>query len=239
MKKTKLGINIDHFATIRNKRNTKYPNLLKAALIAEKNGANNITIHLRKDKRHIKDKDLKILENNTKSKINLKISIKKKMINIAYKIKPYSCYLVPEKREELTTENSLNVKKQEKKIFKIIKKLKKNKIKVALFIDPDIEQINASIIANTKIIEINTGSYSDEKNKITKKKKLQNIINAAKYATNKGLIVHAGHELNYNNVKKIASIKEIKKLNIGHAIINKLMFIGFKKAIQKIKKLIK
>lgn len=236
-KQISLGINIDHIASIRNFRNTIYPDLIKAVFIAEKSGADSITTHLREDRRHINENDLSNLRKVIKTKMNLEIALTDEMVNIACRIKPDICCFVPENRKEITTENGLDVIKNKKKIKFYIKKLKDNGINVSLFINPDNKQVYESLKLGASCIEIHTGYYSLASSSY--QKELFLINNTAKYAKKLGLQVNAGHGLNYTNVIPIASIKEIKELNIGHSIISKALFKGLSNAIKIMKSIIK
>lgn len=222
-----LGVNIDHVATLRQARGTGYPDILTAAHEAEAGGADGITVHLREDRRHIQLEDVKILKKNIKTRLNLEMAATDEMVKIALEIKPAYCCIVPEKREELTTEGGLDVIKQEKYIKEICAVLKDAGIKVSLFIGPELNQIDAACRTGAPLIEIHTGEYV-----------LSEIKSAAAYAQRKGLIVNAGHGLNYENVQAIASIPGIYELNIGHSIVCEAIFCGMKKAVQEMKRLV-
>ncbi|CAL1329455.1 pyridoxine 5'-phosphate synthase [Candidatus Providencia siddallii] len=238
MNKILLGINIDHIATLRNVRGTNYPDPIQAAFIAEEAGADGITVHLREDRRHITNRDLKYLSKTISTKINLEMAVTDEMINIACSIKPTFCCLVPEKREEITTEGGLPVTKQKKIIFKAIQKLKNEGILVSLFIDPDYEQINAAKEIGASFVEIHTGIFANSKTIQEQKLQLHRIHKTAKYASNKGLKVNAGHGLTYHNTYEIARLQEIYELNIGHSIISRAIFTGLSKAILDMKKIL-
>ena len=239
MRIRRLGVNIDHVATIRNARGEKYPSPLRAALFAEKCGANSITIHLREDRRHIRDKDLKEIKKRLKIPLNLEMAPTKEMLNIALKYKPKYVCIVPEKRDEITTEGGLNLNKKKKYLKKIIKELKKRKIRVSLFIEPKIADIDLSKTLGADCVEIHTGKYC---NSINDKKKIDTefikLKKAASYADKISLEVHAGHGLTYKSTNKISKIKYISELNIGHFIIAESIFIGLKNSIKKFKKII-
>ena len=240
MKYKKLGVNIDHVATLRNVRNEGSPNLGKIALLVQKSGANSITMHLREDRRHIRDKDLLNLIKKIKIPINLEIAATKQMLSIALKNKPSSVCIVPEKRDEITTEGGLNLKKNVKKIEKIIKVLKSKKIKVSLFIEPKISNIKLAHQMKANSIEIHTGSFCRLVNNNKKySNSLLNIKNCAKYAKKIGLNVHAGHGLNYKSTRLISKINDISEFNIGHFIISDSLNLGLKRVIKKFKKIIK
>ena len=235
----KLGVNIDHVATLRNARGGSHPNPIIVAKEAFNYGADSITIHLREDRRHIKDIDLKKLS-RTKIPINLEIACNYKMMNIAIRNNPKFVCLVPEKRKEITTEGGLNLVKYYKKIKFIVNKLNKKKIRTSLFINPTFKDILYSKQINTKCIEIHTGRIS---NLIKKKKsysrELRKIKKCAKYANSLGIEVHAGHGMDYKTTEILSKIKEIKEFNIGHFIIGEAISIGLKKVIKKINKFIK
>jgi len=236
----KLGINIDHIATIRNARVATHPNIYAAAKYAYKCGADSITIHLREDRRHINDSDLKIISSNKKIPLNLEISNNNKMVKIALKNNPNFICIVPENRKEITTEGGLNLKKNKKKIKKIISIFNKKKIRTSLFIDPKISDIKISKEINTNCVELHTGKIS---NKIKLKKNFNNelkqIITCAKYAKSLGIEVHAGHGMDYKTAKILSSIKEISEFNIGHFIVGESIFFGLKKVINNFKKILR
>ncbi|MBH44311.1 MAG: pyridoxine 5'-phosphate synthase [Gammaproteobacteria bacterium] len=229
----KLGINIDHLAFIKKSRNTDYPDLLEAVDIAEKAGADQITIHLREDRRHIQDIDVKKIRSKAKI-LNLEIALTEEMVSIALENQPNSCCLVPEKREEVTTEGGLDLQGMTTSkinfLKKTINKFKENNIKTSIFIDPDIQQIEKAIECNAKIIELHTGTYA---NSINPADELMKLNEVACFASNKGLCVNAGHGLNIKNVRSICDIQAIEELNIGHAIIARSVFIGLKDAIKE------
>ena len=235
----RLGVNIDHVATVRNARGGMHPNPLIVAKQAIKFGADAITIHLREDRRHIKDDDLKKIS-KTKIPLNLEIACNYKMMKIALKNNPNFVCLVPEKRMEITTEGGLNIIKNYKKIKFIVNKLNNNNIRTSLFVNPSIKDIIYSKKINTNCIEIHTGKISD----LIKKKKnylreLKKIKKCSKYANSLGLEVHAGHGMDYKTTKVLAKIDEIKEFNIGHFIIGESISIGLKNVIKRIKKIIK
>jgi pyridoxine 5-phosphate synthase len=235
----RLGVNIDHVATIRNARGGKHPNLLKVSKETINFGADSITVHLREDRRHINNNDLKRLS-KAKIPLNLEIGCSYKMMNIALKNKPKFVCLVPERRKELTTEGGLNVVKYYKKIKYIITKLNNKKIRTSLFINPRIIDVIYSKKINTNCIEIHTGKISDLiKNKKNYVKELKKIIKCARYANSLDLEVHAGHGMDYKTTKILTKIKEIKEFNIGHFIIGEAISIGLKNVIKRIKKIIK
>ena len=236
----RLGVNIDHIATLRNARGEVHPSPLKAAKLAMKYGADSITIHLREDRRHIKDLDFKKIKKIKKIPINLELAANNKMLKIALKNKPNFVCIVPENRKEITTEGGLNIKKNNKKLFMIINKLNKNKIRTSLFINPNLEDVNLAKKIGSRCIEIHTGKIS---NKIKKNQSyvndLKNIKKCAKLGKLLGLEVHAGHGIDYKTAKILSKIKEIEEFNIGHFIIGESIFDGFKHTIKKFKRIIK
>ena len=234
----RLGINIDHIATLRNARAENHPNILSAAKFAMKCGADLITIHLREDRRHINDKDLKLLSKIKSIPLNLEVAPINKMIKIALKNKPKNVCIVPEKRNEITTEGGLNLKKNINKLKNFVRVLNKNKIRTSLFIDPNIKNIAISKILNVKCVEFHTGKIS-RKIKANKnfKNDLKNFIKCANYATSVGIEVHAGHGIDYKTAKILSKIKFIKEFNIGHFIIGESVFYGLKNIIKNFKKI--
>ena len=239
MTKTRLGVNIDHVATIRNARGEIYPDPLKAAMLAQKSGADSITIHLREDRRHIRDRDLKNIKNKIKIPLNLEMAPTKEMLRIAIRHKPSFVCIVPEDRQEITTEGGLNLKKNEKFLGKIIEKLKRNKIRVSLFIEPKISDIMLSKILGANCVELHAGKFCHLVNANKKTKStFFNLRKLAYYAENLGLEVHAGHGLTYKSAYQIAKISNISELNIGHSIISESLFVGMKNSIKKFKKII-
>ncbi len=239
MKSPRLGVNIDHVATIRNARGESYPSPLRAALLAQKFGAHSITIHLREDRRHIRDLDLKNIRRKLKIPLNLEMAPTKEMLNISLKYKPKYVCIVPEKRAELTTEGGLNLKKNLKSIKKIIKKLKKQNIRTSLFIEPSIRDIKIAKIIQADCIEIHTGKicnlYNKKKNIKNEIKKIKKAVN---YANHIGLEVHAGHGITFSSAKILSKIKGIREFNIGHFLIGESIFIGIRDSIKKFKKIL-
>jgi pyridoxine 5-phosphate synthase len=227
-----LMVNIDHVATLREARGTFYPDPVYAAGVAEMAGASGIIIHLREDRRHIKDRDVVILRNVVRTKLNLEMAATDEMVRIARDIHPDMITLVPEKRQELTTEGGLDVKGLEKRIEKVVKSAKEKGIKVSLFIDPEEDQIEAARRVNADMIEIHTGAYSDAQTEEAKRIELEKVIRAAVKGKEFGLGVNGGHGLHYHNVKEIASIREIDELSIGHAIIARAVFVGLDRAVR-------
>ena len=240
MNKIRLGVNIDHVATVRNARGENYPNPLRAALLAQKNGADSVTIHLREDRRHINEHDLKQIKNKLSIPLNLEIAATKEMLKIALKSKPPFICIVPEKRKEITTEGGLNLNYNKKFLKEIIEKLKKNKSRISLFIEPNIKDINESKKLNADCIEIHTGKLC---NLINKKKnykyELNKIDKAVKLGNTLGLEVHAGHGLTYESAKILSKIKNIHEFNIGHFLIGEALFIGLSNSIKSFKRILR
>lgn len=230
----KLGVNIDHIATVRQARGTIAPEPVQAALLAEEAGAHGITVHLREDRRHIQDRDIKLLSETIQTKLNFEMAVTDEMISICKDIKPACCCLVPEKREELTTEGGLDVIGNLSQIKAATSELQSVGIEVSLFIDPDLKQLDAAKECGAKAIEIHTGEYSefeDYKLKDMRQKALSRIITAVDYGNDLGFIVNAGHGLNYHNVSDIAKISGINELNIGHSIIARALMVGMTQAV--------
>lgn len=234
-----LGVNIDHVATLRNARGGKEPSVLQAALICQRVGCNGITIHLREDRRHIKDEDLKELAKNLNIKINLEMAATQEMQKIALEQVPFSCCIVPENRAELTTEGGLDVKEQLEKITNFVKPLSQKGIIVSLFIDPDLEQVKAAFDSKAPFIELHTGRYANAFGTCEEKKEFERLKQATEYAQSLGLKVNAGHGLNYENVYRMHEINNLIELNIGHSIIAKSIFTGLEQAVNEMKNLIK
>lgn len=233
-----LGVNIDHIATLRQARGTRYPSLIDAAKICESSGADSITLHLREDRRHIQDQDVEELKFSLTTKMNLEMAPTDEMLEIATKILPEDCCLVPEKRQELTTEGGLNVLSQLGRIKEVCSELNINNIKASLFIDADNYQIEAAIECGAPIIEIHTGHYADASSAAEMQKELQKISEACAYAHSLGLQVNAGHGLTLENTKAIAEINSVVELNIGHSIISRALFVGLGAATSEMKQLI-
>ncbi len=234
----KLGVNIDHVATLRQARNTAYPDPVYAAVLAELGGADGITVHLREDRRHIQERDLYLLKEIVKTRLNLEMAATKEMVKIASKIKPEMVTLVPEKREELTTEGGLDVRRNSDKIKYVIEELSKNGIKVFVFIDADKNQIEAAQKTGVQGIEIHTGRYADAYNESEQKNELLSIIDAARFSVDAGLVTSAGHGLHYRNVAAIAAIPSLYELNIGHSIIAHAIYVGLETAVKQMKEII-
>ena len=231
-----LGVNIDHVATLRQARGTSYPRPADAVKMAERAGADSITVHLREDRRHIQDSDLAAINEVMRSHMNFEMAVTDEMLDIASDIKPSDVCLVPEKREELTTEGGLDVKGQLSKITAACERLASADIRASLFIDPDFEQLDAALAAGAPVVELHTGAYADAEGD-EQAAELQRVVDAAKYGHDLGLIINAGHGLNYRNVAEIAVIPEIVELNIGHAIISRAVFDGLAMAFSEMKRL--
>ena len=240
MSNIRLGVNIDHVATVRNARGEIYPSPLRAALIAQKNGADSITIHLREDRRHIKELDLKEIKSKLKIPLNLEIAATKEMLRIALRSKPKFICIVPEKRKELTTEGGLNLNYKRNFLRNLIEKLKKNKSRVSLFIDPSIKDIKDSKFLKVDCVEIHTGKFCNLVNKNKNyKAELKKIQNAVTLGNKLGLEVHAGHGLTYKSAKILSKISNISEYNIGHFLIGESIFVGLSQTIKKFKKILK
>ena len=234
----RLGVNIDHVATLRQARRTCYPNPVEAALIAVEAGADAITLHLREDRRHIQDDDVRDLKRQLTVPLNLEMAAAQAIMKFAEEVKPEHCCLVPEKREELTTEGGLDVAGQKKSIKEACSRLSSADITVSLFIDPDEKQIDAAKACGAPVIEIHTGHYADAKTNDDQKRELERINSAANYAHSLGLVVNAGHGLTIHNVQPIAAIPVVNELNTGHSIISRAVLIGLAEAVKEIKTLI-
>ncbi|CAI0697290.1 Pyridoxine 5'-phosphate synthase [Serratia marcescens] len=234
-----LGVNIDHIATLRNARGTQYPDPVQAAFIAEQAGADGITVHLREDRRHITDRDVRLLRQTIQTRMNLEMAVTDEMLDIAVELKPHFCCLVPEKREEVTTEGGLDVAGQLDKMSVAVERLAQAGILVSLFIDPDHRQIDAAVAVGAPYIEIHTGAYAEAQGELAVQAELRRIAVAAAYAAEKGLKVNAGHGLTYHNVQSIAALPEMHELNIGHAIIGQAVMSGLPAAVADMKVLMR
>lgn len=234
----KLGVNIDHVATIRQARGISEPDPVAAAVLAELAGADGITIHLREDRRHIQDRDVYLLRKVIKTRLNLEMALAAEIIAIAEEVKPESVTLVPEKREELTTEGGLDVISRQGAVENAVHRFHRHGIIVSLFIDPDADQINAASQVGADFIEIHTGRYCDAETAIKREQEFKNIETACVLARNLNLGVNAGHGLNYRNVQPIAAIPGIQELNIGHSIIGRAVLVGLERAVREMKALL-
>lgn len=232
-----LGVNIDHVATLRQARMTRYPDPVEAVFASENGGADGITVHLREDRRHIQVRDVELIQAVMTTRLNLEMAISSDMIRYAEKIKPSHCCLVPEKRAELTTEGGLDVLTMAKEVKVAVQQLKNIGCQVSLFIDPDLNQVEAALDCGAEVVEIHTGGYADAKTALLQKKELDRIEKAAQLADHLGLIVNAGHGLNYQNVQAIARMPEMNELNIGHGIIARAIFSGLQAAVADMKRL--
>ena len=232
-----LGVNVDHIATLRQARGTNYPDPVYAASVAEHAGADGITVHLREDRRHIQDRDIYVLKQTLHTRMNFEMAVTDEMLDIACDVKPVFCCLVPEKREELTTEGGLDVAGQQDKINAAVARLADAGIQTSLFIDADKDQIDSALLSKATYIEIHTGQYAEAATEAEQQLELARLVEGIEYAHGLGLKVNAGHGLNYFNVKPIAAIPEIIELNIGHAIIARAVIDGLDKAIRDMKKL--
>jgi len=235
----RLGVNIDHVATIRQARGGTEPDPVAAAVIAELAGADGITIHLREDRRHIQDRDLKLLRQTVQTKLNLEMAATADMVNVALSVKPDMCTLVPEKRQELTTEGGLDVRLQIETITEVVDRLQDGGILVSLFIDPDPDQVKAADKVGADYIEIHTGAFAEARGWKSEVAELGKIGNAIKLAAKLGLGVNAGHGLNYSNIRKIATLGGIEEYNIGHSIISRAVLVGLDRAVRDMVDLIK
>jgi pyridoxine 5-phosphate synthase len=231
-----LGVNVDHVATLRQARHTRYPDPVTAALIAEQSGADSITVHLREDRRHIQARDLEVLLRVVQTRVNLEMALTESMVDLAVKHRPADVCLVPERREELTTEGGLDVAAQKRRVAEACKALAQHGIRVSLFVDPDAAQVEASAEAGAPVVELHTGSYAEAGGALAGRE-LARLEAAAARARALGLVVHAGHGLNYHNVTPVAAIRSIVELNIGHAIVAQALFDGIARAVANMKAL--
>jgi pyridoxine 5-phosphate synthase len=234
-----LGVNIDHVATLRQARGTIYPEPVQAALVAEQAGADGITAHLREDRRHIQDRDIFLLKDMLHTRLNMEMAVTDEMVGIEVKVQPYACCLVPEKREELTTEGGLDVSGNLNRLQWACEKLAEAGIEVSLFIDPDEAQIDAAVKAGAPVVELHTGCYATAKNPAKQTEELSRIKLAAHYAHSAGLQVNAGHGLHFYNVEAICAIPEIVELNIGHSIIAQALFSGLAQTVKNLKQIMR
>jgi pyridoxine 5-phosphate synthase len=233
----RLGVNIDHVATIRQQRGTRYPSVVQAALRAEQAGADAITLHLREDRRHIQDADVHMLRALLQKRMNLEMAVTEEMLGIALQVKPQDVCLVPERREELTTEGGLDVVRHFDKVKDACQRLGDGGIRVSLFIGPDEDQLDAAKAAGAPVVEIHTGSFADAETEIDRQAEFHRIGNAVEHGVSLGLAVNAGHGLHYHNVQEIAALPGIGELNIGHAIVAHALFVGWDNAVREMKAL--
>jgi len=229
-----LGVNIDHIATVRNARGTRYPDPIRAALLAEQAGADLITLHLREDRRHIKDPDVLAMRPELMTRMNLEAAVTQEMIDFACRVKPQDVCLVPERREEVTTEGGLDVVRYYKQVEAAVKQLQGEGIRVSLFIDADEQQIAATAALGAPVIELHTGRYAEAEGEALAPE-LERIRAGARYGVEQGLVVNAGHGLHYTNVQAIAQLQDIRELNIGHAIVAHALFAGWENAVREMK----
>lgn len=232
-----LGVNVDHVATLRQARGTRYPDPVQAAIDAEEAGADGITVHLREDRRHIQERDILVLMETLQTRMNLEMAVTDEMIAFAEKIRPAHCCLVPEKRQELTTEGGLDVVGNFQRVKSACERLAAAGIEVSLFIDADPAQIDAAVNCGAPVIEIHTGAYADAETNAAMQAEYLRIKAGVEYGVTKGLVVNAGHGLNYQNVEPIAALPGITELNIGHAIVARAVFTGLKEAVREMKRL--
>jgi pyridoxine 5-phosphate synthase len=232
-----LGVNIDHVATIRQARRTRYPDPVYAALMAEQAGADSITLHLREDRRHIQDRDLRAMKDVLQTRMNLEMAVTEEMLAIAVDVQPQDVCLVPERREELTTEGGLDVVGQLERVRDAVARLAEAGIRVSLFIDPDARQLEAAAAIGAPVVELHTGAYADAPTEQARRAELERVRAAARQGQAIGLVVNAGHGLNYHNVQPIARTVEIAELNIGHAIVARAIFDGLSTAVIEMKRL--
>jgi len=230
-----LGVNIDHVATLRQARGTRYPSPVEAALVAESSGADSITLHLREDRRHIQDRDVELMRDLLKTRMNLEMAVTDEMLAFARRVHPHDACLVPERRAELTTEGGLDVARLFESVRRAVEVLSADDIRVSLFIDPDIAQVDAAKRSGAPVIELHTGKYADAETKAERNEELHRIVQAVRHADDLGLVVHAGHGLNYHNVADIAMLPQVRELNIGHAIVAHALFVGFARAVREMK----
>lgn len=233
----RLGVNVDHIATLRQARGTRYPDPVQAALLAQDAGADGITLHLREDRRHIQDRDVELLTNLLQVPMNLEMAITDEMLEIAIRQRPEHCCLVPEHREELTTEGGLDVIGQRNRVADACQRLAEAGVRVSIFIDPDREQIAAAKACGAPCIELHTGRYADAVNPAAEQQELAQIVTAAAFAADQGLEVHAGHGLHYHNVQAVAAIPQLTELNIGHGLVARAVFSGLADATREMKRL--
>jgi pyridoxine 5-phosphate synthase len=232
-----LGVNIDHVATLRQARLTLYPDPIEAMYAAERGGADSITVHLREDRRHIQERDVEMIQQLLSTRLNLEMAVTEDMLFFAEKVRPTNCCFVPEKRKELTTEGGLNILNDEKNIKRACGRMAAAGIEVSLFIDPDIEQIKAAVRCNAPTVEIHTGKYAEVKTPGERNTELKRVAKAVDFAAKSGLVVNAGHGLNYQNTQAIACIPQINELNIGHGIVARAIFTGMETAVREMKRL--
>ena len=234
-----LGVNIDHIATLRQARGTRYPDPVQAAIEAEQAGADAVTVHLREDRRHIQERDLEVLREVILTRMNLEMAIVEDVLRIAERIRPADCCLVPERRQELTTEGGLDVVGQLDRVRDACDRLRAAGVRVSLFINPRAAQVEAAVAAGAPVVEIHTGQFADASDPAARREELARIVAAAELARSVGLQVNAGHGLNYQNVRQVAAIPQVRELNIGHAIVARALFTGLGPAVSEMKRLMR
>ena len=235
----RLGVNIDHVATVRQARRASEPDPVHAAVLAELGGAAGITVHLRADRRHIQDRDLEVLRQVVRTKLNLEMAATQEMLRVALTVKPDQATLVPERREELTTEGGLDVVLNSVQLRPIVKTLAEGGIEVSIFLDPDLEQVKEAHKLDAQAVEINTASWADARDAKQREAALRRIVDAARLGKRLGLLVHAGHGLTYQNVAPIAALSEVSELNIGHSIVSRAVLVGMERAVREMAELLK
>jgi len=232
-----LGVNIDHVATLRQARGTPYPEPVEAALEAERAGADAVTVHLREDRRHIQDRDVELLRQVVQTRLNLEMAVTEEMLAVAERLRPEDCCLVPERREELTTEGGLDVAGQRERLRQACARLAAAGVRVSLFIDADPRQVEAAAEVGAPVVELHTGHYADARGREAQSRELERLARAAELAQAAGLRVHAGHGLHYHNVAPVAALPPVRELNIGHAIVARALFTGLAEAVREMKRL--
>ena len=235
----RLGVNVDHVATLRQARRAAYPDPVAAALLAELAGADQITIHLREDRRHIQDRDLQVMRRTVTTRLNLEMAATAEMVKIAHELRPDQVTLVPERREELTTEGGLDVVRGRDAVSRVVKTLRDADVLVSLFVDPDPDQVKAAVRVEAQAVEIHTGRYCDARLAADRRRELSRVVDAAKAASKLGLQVAAGHGLHYQNVQPVVAIREIEELNIGHAIVARAVLVGMERAVREMKEILR
>lgn len=232
MNHLRLGVNVDHVATLRQARRAPYPDPVLAASLAEIAGADQITVHLREDRRHIQDRDLHLLRQTVRTRLNLEMAANAEMVQVAFVAKPDTVTLVPERRQEITTEGGLDVVNGRESLKKVVKSLRDGEIEVSLFIDPDLDQVRQAHRVDAQVVELHTGRYCDARSDKEREQEFGRIVESARAAARLGMRVAAGHGLNYENVRPIVGIQEITELNIGHAIVARSVFVGMERAVR-------
>lgn len=233
-----LGVNVDHVATLRQARGTVYPDPVRAALLAEKAGADGITVHLREDRRHIQENDVRALRSRLATKLNLESAVTEEMLGIACEVEPEDVCLVPEHREELTTEGGLDLSAEPRRYRSAVARLAAAGIRVSLFIDPEPEQLRIAADCGAPVVELHTGRYADAASESEKQREHERLLEAAELAGSLGLVINAGHGLNYDNVRGVLDLPRLRELNIGHAIVAEAVFTGLEGAVSRMKELI-